>query len=63
MARIRKPAARKAEPLAADKIFQERRRVAERLISVFREAGYTCYLADDNSVGGSAKLPIAAKIH
>jgi hypothetical protein len=30
-----------------DQEFEERRRIAERLVQDFREAGYSCELADD----------------
>jgi len=48
MARILKGAARKAAPLElTQEVQNERRRIAEHLIQVLREAGYGCELAED----------------
>ena len=47
MGRTRKGATRKAAPLEFDQIQKERRRIAEHLFQVLREAGYSCELAED----------------
>jgi len=53
MGRIRKGATRKAAPPELDqKIQEERLRIAERLVQVLREAGYSCELVDDGPARG-----------